>query len=123
MSSILVVDDEPKIRKLFHRILEDFGRTILEAADGQEAVKTYAEHKPALVITDIVMPNKEGIETIINLKRINPDIKIIAMSGGGRVGAESYLAIAKRLGAAYTLEKPIDQGKLKAMVKDLLAEI
>jgi YesN/AraC family two-component response regulator len=94
---------------------------VIEASNGNEAIKQYKEFKPDLVITDIIMPEKESIETIMELKQLDPDIKIIAMSGGGVVRAEDYLKAAKSVGGKYTIEKPIDREDLVEKVSSLLS--
>jgi CheY-like chemotaxis protein len=87
-------------------ILEDAGHQIQEARDGKEALESFRKQRPDLVVTDLVMPNKEGIETIIEMRRSYRDVKIVAMSGGGRNNADDYLIMAKRCGACVTLTKP-----------------
>jgi CheY-like chemotaxis protein len=84
MKSILIVDDEDIIRKYLRRLLEPLGYGVIEASDGNAAIKQYNEYKPDLVIIDIIMPGKEGIETMFELKQLNKKIKLIVMSGGGR---------------------------------------
>jgi len=103
-----LIDDEPQPRKLFIQKLVGRGYAIIEASDGNEGIKRYRENKPDLVITDLVMPEKEGIEMITELKKDDPNLKIIAISGGGRNDPGTYLQIAKKLGAARTFLKPID---------------
>ena len=112
MASILIVDDDHQIRKLLVRLLEKEGNHVTVASNGDEAIKQYDKAHIDLVITDIVMPEKEGIETIMELKRLDPEIKIIAISGGGKVSPENYLGMAKSMGAIYTIEKPIDKNVL-----------
>ncbi|MBU0729112.1 MAG: response regulator [Proteobacteria bacterium] len=109
MARILVVDDEVPFRKALCKMLLNAGFDVDEAADGSEAIKIYRQHPADLVIMDIVMPEKEGIETIIELRRDYPDIKIIAISGGGEYGhPEGYLAVAKKLGVLKTFAKPFE---------------
>ena len=86
MPRILIIDDERQIRELLRDILEDAGYDVAEAADGQEAIKIQRGEPADLIITDLIMPEKEGIETIRELKQSYPDVRIIAMSGGGVVG-------------------------------------
>jgi signal transduction histidine kinase/CheY-like chemotaxis protein/PAS domain-containing protein len=118
---ILVIDDEPGMLKLFTNKLAGKGYEILEAANGKQGLEIYHKSLPDLVITDIVMPEKEGIETITELKKQFPDVKIIAMSGGGRTGPEDYLFMAKRLGAMQTFAKPIDWAKLLMAIEEILS--
>ena len=114
--SILVIDDEESIRKVLRAILEREGYRVLEASDGNEGLKQFTATPTDLVITDLIMPEKEGIETIRELREKFPDVKIIAVSGGGRIGPDSYLQMAKGLGALRTLRKPFD---LKILLKEV----
>ena len=111
MERVLIVDDEELVRVTVRQILENAGYETSEASDGQQALDDYKESRPDLVITDIIMPNKEGIETIIELRAMDPEAKIIAISGGGRIGANDYLELAKRLGANKVIAKPLNSEK------------
>ena len=122
MNSILIIDDEAPIRSMLRLILEREGYQIIEAPDGIEGISHYREHPTDLIITDLIMPNKDGIGMIIELKKEYPDINIIAMSGGGLNRPDGYLKGAKQLGAKYTLSKPIDREELLRAVKDTLKE-
>jgi signal transduction histidine kinase/DNA-binding response OmpR family regulator len=117
---ILLIDDESEIRKLFIKKLAGRGYEIIEACDGKEGLKLYHETRPDLVITDLVMPEKEGIETITELKGEFPNVKIIAISGGGRNVPDAYLQLAKGLGVERTFPKPIDWPELIKTVRELL---
>ncbi len=121
MSRILIIDDEAMIRQMFRRILEIEGFAVDEAADGNEAVFRCRKSPPDLIITDLIMPDKEGIETIIEIKKDFPDIRIIAISGGGRITAQEYLEMAETFGANLTLTKPISRDELVTAVRALLA--
>jgi CheY-like chemotaxis protein len=112
MSCILLVDDHAEFLAVQKELLEDAGHTVVTATDGFKALATIEAGSFDLVITDIIMPNKEGIETIMELRRRHPLLKVIAMSGGGRVGAMSYLELAGKLGAVHTLEKPFNGAAL-----------
>jgi len=101
-------------------MLEREGYEILEAPDGAEGIKIYREEPTDIVITDILMEGKEGIETIRELKKDFPDVKIIAISGGGRIEPESYLNMAQKFGALQTLTKPFDRKELLEAVRKLL---
>ena len=120
MNSILIIDDEAPIRSMLRLILEREGYQIIEAPDGIEGIRHYRDHPTDLIITDLIMPNKDGIGMIIELKKEFPDINIIAMSGGGLNKPDGYLKGAKQLGAKYTLSKPIDREELLRVVKDTL---
>ena len=120
MANILLVEDEAQLRSMLHLVLEDAGHTVREAGDGAEALVIYRREPADIVVTDLVMPNKEGIEMIIELRRICPDVKVIAMSGGGRNGPQDYLTLAKRLGASLTLTKPFSNQEMLNAVNSLL---
>ena len=120
MARILVIDDDIQILEMLRQTLEREGYEVIDARDGKEGIRFYREAPTDLIITDIVMPKKEGVETIMELKRDFPDVKIIAISGGGRIGPENYLQIAKSLGAMHTFTKPIGREKLLAAVRELL---
>ncbi len=119
---ILVIDDDEKFRGMLQRILEKEGYAVLVAADGREGVECFSHHPVDLVITDLIMPDMEGIETIIQLRAAQPEAKIIAISGGGRRGPEDYLPIAKTLGAQQTFAKPFDLKEFLTAVANLLAD-
>lgn len=120
MTKILVVDDDEQIRRMLRLTFEREGFEVMEAGDGNGALARYAEVPADLVIMDIVMPEKEGIETIMDLRRRYGDVKIIAISGGGRVNPEDYLRWARTFGVQHTFTKPVDRGELLAAVNELL---
>lgn len=120
MAHILIIDDEKPIRSMLRKMLEPEGYIVTEASDGAEGIKQYHENPADLVITDLIMPDKEGTETIIALKKKNPAIKIIAMSGGGKNKPDGYLHTAKILGATLTLEKPFRKGELLEAIRKLI---
>jgi len=121
MARILVIDDDVSVRSMLKRILEHDGHQVSEADDGDVGIKRYRDNPTDLVITDIIMPNKEGIETILELRRDFPDIKIIAISGGGRVGPNDYLNAARLLGAKGTFTKPFDTREVLDTVNQLVS--
>lgn len=128
MKRILVIEDDTAQRELFTTMLKDAGYSVLEAPNGEVGLQLFHQHPQDLVITDIFMPEKEGIETILELKRRFPTTKILAISGGGRRGyyapcpiAETALEAAKDLGADRTLQKPIKIKHLLSIVDELLA--
>ena len=120
MSKLLIIDDDDGFREMLQEMLEREGFTIFCASDGSEGIKVYEREKPDVVITDIIMPEKEGLETIREMKRMRPDLKIIAMSGGGKISADNYLETAKIFGASRILEKPFSQKTMVMAVIDLL---
>jgi YesN/AraC family two-component response regulator len=120
MARVLVVDDEEIIRFTLRQILEKAGHEVFEAVNGQDALNSFEEYRVDLVITDIIMPEKEGIETIVELRRRQPDLKIIAVSGGGRTRTLDYLEIAERLGASGALAKPLNRQAIMDAVSKAL---
>lgn len=121
MPHIHIVDDEALIRELFRRILETEGYEVTDSADGNAALALCRRQPPDLIITDLIMPDKEGIETIIELKRDFPHMKIIAISGGGRITAKEYLELAETFGANMTLSKPISRDELLTAVGTVIS--
>jgi CheY-like chemotaxis protein len=115
--AILVVDDDAAVRSLFHKILARAGYRVMEAADGAQALAALRKGGVDLVITDLVMPGKEGIETIVEIRKNHPQVKVAAVSGafGGR-----YLEVASLLGAEAALAKPVSEEDLVGMVRRLL---
>ncbi len=122
MARILIIDDETQIRSMLRLMLERVGYEVIEAADGMEGLRQYRDNPSDLIITDLIMPNKDGIGMMIELKKEFPSVKIIAMSGGGVNRPEGYLDGAKKLGATRTLTKPIDRDKMLDAVKETLKE-
>ena len=123
MARILIIEDDDQFRTMLRKMLETAGyKDIEEAANGSIGVKLFRQHPFDLVITDIVMPDKEGLEMIPELARDYPRIKIIAMSGGGRTETQGYLKMAKYLGASRTLAKPFEYSDLIDTVQELLNE-
>jgi DNA-binding NtrC family response regulator len=122
MARILIIDDESQIRSMLRLMLERVGYEIAEAPDGIEGIRQYRENPADLIITDLIMPNKDGIGMIIDLKKEFPKVKIIAMSGGGVNRPEGYLDGAKKLGATRTLTKPIDRDEMLKAVKETLKD-
>lgn len=121
MPRILVIDDEPQVRGLLERFLTKEGFDVEVAADGDAGLRALRAAPVDLVITDIVMPEREGIDFIMEARREFPLLRIIAISGGGRMGPESYLPIARGLGAQRVFAKPLDLPDLLAAVRELLA--
>lgn len=122
MAKILVIDDEPSILLMIKKMLEKAGHEVDMALNGREGMELFEENKPDLLITDIIMPEKEGLETIFELRRKYPELKIIAISGGGRIGPEEYLPGAKLFGANMVFQKPLDQKEFMKAVSLLLNE-
>ena len=121
MANILVIDDEAPMRRFVAMSLEKQGHAVSEAADGAEALRILAERRIDLVITDLLMPETDGIETILELRRLYPAIKIIAISGGGDYqSGKGFLRAAESLGADRTLTKPFEFRELLPAVEALL---
>jgi len=116
MARILVVDDDDQVREMLRTMLERDGHEVLDAVNGIEAIALYRMTHSDLVITNILMPEKEGLETIRELCAEFPGVKIIAMSGGGQHGTSSYLEAARAFGAVETLPKPITRAQLRKAV-------
>ena len=118
---ILVIDDDENWRTVIREVLRLEKHEVVEAADGGEGMERCRELKPDLVITDIVMPDQEGLETIELLRRDFPTMPIIAMSGGGAfLRKEDYLPLAEKLGACATLAKPLSRVELLNAVQGAL---
>ena len=121
MKQILIIDDEPQVLRMLRKLFEEAGYGVRVAADGEAGIKTYRETPADIIITDIVMPDKEGLGMIRELKRDFPEVKIIAMSGGGKNRPDGYLTMAKEFGALRTFQKPIDVRELLDAVRELLS--
>ena len=122
MACILVVDDEELVRVTLRQMLEKAGHRVFEATNGIEALGAFEKCEADLVITDIIMPEKEGIETIMELRQRKPGLKIIAMSGGGRTGNTQYLHLAKSFGADNILPKPFKMCEVRDVVSRTMAQ-
>ena len=118
MTSILIIDDDDLVREMLCFILKEAGYEVLEASDGEKGLNIYREKPTDIIIIDLIMPGKEGIETIMELQRDFSGVKIIAISGGGRLDSETYLNMAKKFGV-QTLSKPIDRNELFEVVRKL----
>jgi len=122
MAKILIIDDDSQIRGMLRRVLQRAGHGVLEASDGNQGVALCRRDLPDVVLTDIVMPEKEGIGTIVELRREWPGLPIIAMSGGARYGPREYLEAARHLGAALALEKPFRPRQVLEAIEQLLQD-
>lgn len=113
MPSVLIVDDEDQIRRLLRTTLEGAGYEVVEGSTGKEALQQYRTHQPNLVIMDILMPEKDGLEGILELRQEFPQAKIIAITGvNDKIGILNFLEVARMLGAKRTLQKPFDLDEL-----------
>jgi DNA-binding response OmpR family regulator len=118
--TVLVIDDDPHIVESLAMMLEDHGFRVLTANDGARGLEVFREQKPAAVLTDILMPEQDGIGAIIEMRRERPEIKIIAISGAGRMGKTDPLAMARKLGADATFEKGRSANELLLLLKATL---
>jgi two-component system, chemotaxis family, chemotaxis protein CheY len=119
--NILVIDDNASVRKALTLMLESGGHRVIGAKDGTEGMRMFEAQAPDLVIVDIIMPDKDGIEIIREMQRTRPGTRIIAMTGGGRFPNLDFLKMARVFGAADTLAKPIDPDDLVSRVEACLA--
>jgi DNA-binding response OmpR family regulator len=117
---ILVIDDDAKITRVLDLKLSKAGYQVIVAANGKAGLNLFRAQRPDMVITDILMPGKDGLETIIELRRDFPEVKIVALSGGGRIGAHEYLDLAKKFGAQYAFTKPFTGKEVLQAVRELL---
>ncbi|HDP99280.1 MAG TPA: response regulator [bacterium] len=120
MKRILIIDDDDQFREMLCAMLEKEGFQVEEAADGDIGIELQRKRPFDLILTDIIMPNKEGIGTIIDLRHDFPDVKIIAISGGGRIVPNNYLDVAEKLGAHRTLSKPFERKELISVIRELI---
>ena len=121
MKSVLVIDDDPVVCSVVQGVLERDGFSVTTAGDAQTGISRFGELDPDLVIVDILMPGKEGMATILELREANPDARILAMTGGGNFAAGDVLRIAELLGADNSLKKPFAPAALLETVKRCLA--
>jgi DNA-binding response OmpR family regulator len=122
MKRILVIDDNVYVRSLLREMLELANYEVTEAPNGEIGERLFRQNPVDLVITDIFMPEKEGLETIRELRRSFPEVKIIAISGGGSRGDLAFLPTAKKLGAHRTFVKPFEMDEILAAIRELLGE-
>jgi CheY-like chemotaxis protein len=122
MARILLIDDDEAVRGILGQILRRAGHTVIEARDGDEGVDLFPQAAADLVITDMMMPGKTGQEVVQALRRDRPQVKIIAMSGGGRLGLAEVLGSALLEGATEVLAKPFTFGVLFAAIDRVLGK-
>lgn len=122
MTRVLIIDDDRDVRVTLRDILEEAGYEVCEAADGYQGERLFRSGSLDLVITDILMPEREGLETITSLRKIRPEVKIIAISGGGYCGRFNFLEASKDFGANCVLQKPIAADDLLRTIETLLTQ-
>jgi len=118
---ILVIDDDPVVRGMLVEMLQREGYEVDEAEDGRVGMRRFREHPSALVITDVLMPEQEGLETLMQLRHSGEPVKVMAISGGGRIGPDTLLNAARTLGADAILAKPFGREELLEKVSALLS--
>jgi CheY-like chemotaxis protein len=120
MPGVLIVEDDKELREMLKMSLQRRSFTVLEAENGKEAIAHFKPLITDLVVTDLIMPEEDGLKVVIKLREIKPSIKIIAISGGGKVGPGSYLNLAKALGADAIFSKPFAVSDLIVKIEQLL---
>ncbi len=120
MSGVLIVEDDKELREMLKMLLLRRGFTVLEAENGKDAIVHFKPALTDLVVTDLIMPEEDGLKVVIKLRELKPSIKIIAISGGGKVGPGSYLNLAKALGADAIYSKPFPVNDLVGKIEQLL---
>ncbi len=121
MPGILIVEDDNDLREMLKLALLRRKFTVMEALNGKEAITHFKPSLTDLVITDLIMPEEDGLKVIMKLREMNPDIRIIAISGGGKAGPGSYLNLAKALGADNIYSKPFSINDMIARIEELLS--
>jgi DNA-binding NtrC family response regulator len=120
LARILVIDDDEQVREVLKLMLEHEGYDVITAENGIKGVDLYKDKGSDLVITDILMPGMGGVQTIMELRLISPEVKVIAISGGDQIAPEYYLRVIKNLGTLHEMKKPIIREELIQAVKTLL---
>lgn len=120
MARILIIDDDVEIRLLLRKMLEREGHEVVEAGDGREGLRRFQAAPIDVILLDMLMPEPDGLETILALRRVDPAVKVIAISGGGQTGTRDFLYVAAALGAQRTLRKPFHRQELLEAVRDLI---
>jgi CheY-like chemotaxis protein len=120
MAGILVVEDDNELREMIRISLARRKFTVLEAVDGKEAIQRFKPSITDLVVTDLIMPEEDGLKVIMKLKEMKPSLKVIAISGGGKAGPASYLNLAKALGADMVYSKPFSINDMIYKIEELL---
>jgi DNA-binding NtrC family response regulator len=121
MHSVLIIEDDDFVKNMLKQTLERAGYEVATASNGRIGIQLYQSNPFDVVITDLIMPDMEGIETITHLRKTNPAVKVIAISGGGRNRPDDYLHLAAKLGAMKTCVKPVDRNALLNAVQSLVS--
>jgi len=120
MPRVLIIEDETELREMIKTSLIRRKYTVMEAVNGKDALTHFKPSMTDLVVTDLIMPEEDGLKVIMKLKEIKPSLRIIAISGGGKAGPGGYLNLAKALGANAVLSKPFSINDLISKIEELL---
>jgi len=120
MSKVLLIDDDPTIQTVFTQFLADLGHETMQADNGKTGLRLMQQERPDLIITDIMMPEMDGLEILMKIRKDHDDIPVIAISGGLRTLPVNFLQQAKLFGAKYVFEKPVSFGVLQNAVEELI---
>src|SRR5436309_2815582 len=123
MATILIIDDDADVRDTLALVLEDAGHTTVMAESGTEGARKFGETRPELVLTDMIMPESDGLEAMSAIRALDSSVRIVAMSGASFAGSSYYLKLAKRFGAMAVLPKPFEPDELVSMVEACLASL
>lgn len=121
MAKVLIIDDDAAMRRMMSRVLTDARHQVIEASDGRDGIRKFRAEAPEIIVTDIVMPEQEGIQTIREIRAAGSTVGIIAISGGGGDDGALYLTIAEELGADAVLQKPFRLAELVAVIDRMLS--
>lgn len=122
MSKVLIIDNDPMVCETLKLAAESAGHTVALAQNGHEGIAAFQRFQPDVVVTDILMPEKEGMETIVDLRRLSADVPILAISGAAPTGNISFLKIAQKLGANRSLSKPFAMEDFVAAIAALTSK-
>ena len=120
MTNVIVADDDPEVRRFLRLILKREGYYVMVGRDGNDVLELADERKIDAIITDVIMPRKDGIEAIAQVKERYPKVRIIAISGGGQKNNEDFLKSAEMMGANYTIAKPFEANEILEVLKKAL---
>ena len=118
-TKVLIVDDSDDFLEILYEYLLNSGYDVSKSSNGKDALNKFSDFNPDIVVTDIVMPGVDGIELLVKLRKINPEVKIIVMSGGNMGHGKTYLQLAEELGADSILNKPFKLSKLLEKLEKL----
>lgn len=122
MAHILIIDDDPAVQLLFGQFLENAGYSVDLATNGVAGMEAIKAQKPDLIITDIMMPEMDGLELLMEIKKYHPEIPVVAISGGMKIRPVSFLPMAEKFGARRVFQKPLELSTLLCTVQELLSE-